>query len=161
MSVTKRVDSNLFKFLMAHVDKHIPGDLGNKTHWQSETKANASETNCTRHFLRGFIIWAEFASHPGSAMITKRMEAVRMNCVLPAVPLLVWFGGVSRREWLPGSRLTDLARLSSKHKVNFCWMKIQLLGHDITEKYSLSPTNSCCSFFTCRDLGEANKPRLI
>ena len=30
MSVTKRVDSNLFQFLMAHVDEHIPGDLGNK-----------------------------------------------------------------------------------------------------------------------------------
>ena len=26
MSVTKRVDSNLFKFLMAHVDKYIPGE---------------------------------------------------------------------------------------------------------------------------------------
>ena len=94
MSVTKRVDSYLFKFLMAHVDKHIPGDLGNKIHLQSETKANASDTNCTRQFLKGFIIWTELASHPRAAMITMRLEAARMSCVLPAVPSPCWFGSV-------------------------------------------------------------------
>ena len=59
------------------------------------------------------------ASQPRAVMITKRLEAVRMSCVLPTVLLLVWFGGVSQRESLPGSLLTSLARLSSKHKVNF------------------------------------------
>ena len=116
MSVTKRVDSNLFQFLMAHVNKHIPGDLGNKTRGQSETKANACDTNKLYAALsEGFHVWAELArlsrlarfteatdhyeaSQPKAVMITKSLEAVHINCVLPAVPLLVWFGGISRRE---------------------------------------------------------------
>ena len=127
MSVTKRVDSNLFKFLMAHVDKHILGDLGNKTHWLSETKANACDTNCTRHFLRViqvgslcFEVTNNLGSTWGEPARSRHdyQETGRSAHELCYQLSSCWFGSVG----CPGES-DYLVRLSSKHKVNFCWMK--------------------------------------